>query len=166
MALSRFVADCLVFLTWNIRHYRLALFGVRLRLDPDYPSVKHFFPSLLTDTVLEWRIYGFLTLWAVFTAWLFPTWLLVVFVILLAVASLRRLRFYSSSFAFWKRAAIESPNKFRVLLRYGQELQIEERRLYCRNTTDREEAARWAAELEDLYAEMRALQAAPEIVAV
>lgn len=119
-----FLADGLVFLKWNLKHYSKALMGFSLKLDPDYPVVSKFFPSLVRDTVLEWRIYGLIPLLGIAVSRL-PLIFVVPLLGFWCCRSIQRMKIFRSSLAFWERAAFESPNKFRVLQRYFGELCIE-----------------------------------------
>lgn len=133
MAVSGFLADGLVFIKWNLIHYSFALPCIRLKLDPDYPIVTRFFPSLVRDTVLEWRVYGFLPLWGLFIAGVFPRWFVTAYLAFLCVQLIFRIRHFQSPLAWWKQAARESPNKMRCQIRYCEELILEIQEAYKRN---------------------------------
>lgn len=125
------VARGLAVLFWlNLRHYSLALWGVRLRLDPDYPGELRFRPDLIVDAVLEYRGYGLLVPVAVFLARLFPIAVCGFLVGSWAVLAWRRAYYYSSPYRFWTRAYEEAPGKPRNQTRYAEELMREiERRM-------------------------------------
>ena len=132
MDLSGFLADAGLFLRENVSHYSRAVFGFRLRLDPDTRDVTRFFPSILKDSVLEYRTYGGMILPALGFAWGFTRWPALGLPVFLfwIIRSIHRATFYQSPFAFWEQAWQESPQKLRVNLRYFEELSREiERRM-------------------------------------
>lgn len=110
------IRDTLRFLYGNLRHYSLAFWGIDCRLDPDYPPVTRFFPSLIYDTVYEYRTYGAMPLvslliigiasvnesaaWALILCW--------------AILSFKRTAAFRSNFAYWEQALKESHSKDRV----------------------------------------------------
>lgn len=117
----------------NVKHYSLALWGFRLRIDPDYPIVTRFFPNFIIDTVFEYRSYPLVLLWAVFLGHLAPPamsvfsrWgLLWVFIGWWANTSRRRSFFYSSPLEFWRQAWKESPDKPRVVTHFAENVLME-----------------------------------------
>lgn len=113
------MADLFRFLKFNLYHYALALWGFRLQLEPDYPAVERFFPSLIRDSVYEWRTYGAMMLWGVFVAYLPEpsAWILI---ILWAKWSWGRAAHFQTNYAFWKQAYQECPDKKRVQVQYFQ----------------------------------------------
>ena len=118
------------FLAWlNIKHYSRALFGVGLRLDPDYPAEARFHGDLIVDAVLEYRGYALFAPWCVFLAAVLPWQAVVVIGALWAVLAWKRAFYYSSPFEFWTRAYNEAPNKHRNRIRYFEELTNEIQRL-------------------------------------
>jgi len=125
MGLRWFCCDGIRFAVSNLDHYALALLGIRLHLDPDYPIVKHFFPSVLADSVFEYRTYGLTTLWAIGLAWSIQTPWIYVLIGLWALQSFRRAFYYRSNFLFWTQAYRESPKKTRVKTRYMEQLILE-----------------------------------------
>lgn len=106
----------------NLKHYSGALFGIRLRLDPDYPMEGRFRGDLIVDAVLEYRFYGLFAPWSVLLAVLLPSPVAIVLAALWEVLAWRRADFYSSAFRFWRRAYQESPTKMRTRIRYEEEL--------------------------------------------
>lgn len=120
----------LVLLWLNLRHYSLALWGCRLRLDPDYPGETRFRGDLIVDAVLEYRGYGLMAPWAVFLVLILPSDLLPFLIALWGFQAWQRAFFYSSPYRFWTRAYSEAPGKSRNQTRYAEELMLElERRL-------------------------------------
>jgi hypothetical protein len=120
-----FLSDFLFFVYINARHYGKALWGFRLRIDPDYPKVTRFFPTFITDTVLEYRSYAFLALWgAVLSPFAdsFGLWLLIA---TWAVQSFFRAEAYESPLNFWGTAWAENPRKSRVVMRYAENVLME-----------------------------------------
>lgn len=118
------------FLAWlNLKHYVLALWGIRLRLDPDYPMEWRVFPGLMSDSVLEYRLYGLFAPWCVFLALALPSLPAGMLAGFWAVLAWKRAGFYSSALAFWRQAYRESPNKNRVRIRLAEEIAFEIERL-------------------------------------
>jgi hypothetical protein len=109
----------------NLKHYSLALFGIRLRLDPDYPAEARFRGDLIVDSVLEYRGYGLFAPWSVFLALAVRPAVLWVVIATWSILAWRRTWFYSTPFRFWTRAYQESPNKHRNRIRYGEEIALE-----------------------------------------
>lgn len=109
----------------NLKHYSLAAFGLRLRLDPDYPMETRFFPSHITDSVLEYRTYFLIAPWCAVLAWglsYLPPGVIVGLGAFWTLKSWQRAAFYKSSLAFWEQAYRESPRKDRVRTRYAEQL--------------------------------------------
>ena len=116
----------LFLLFWlNLRHYALAIWGLRLRLDPDYPGETRFRGDLVVDAVLEYRGYGLLAPWSVFLAGLAYPPSLELIAALWAVSAWRRAYFYSTPYRFWTQAYDEAPGKSRNQTRYAEELMLE-----------------------------------------
>ena len=91
-----------------------------------------FFPRYIIDTVLEYRSYALVFLWAVLAGWVagrpgefFRWWLLWFLVGYWAVVSRRRSRYYSSALSFWGQAWRECPDKPRVLTHYAENVLLE-----------------------------------------
>jgi hypothetical protein len=126
-----FLSDLFLFVYINVRHYSLALWGFRLRIDPDYPIVTRFFPYYIIDTVLEYRSYPLVLLWAVFLSvacrsWGEPAWLLLWGLIGFWISTSRRRSFYySSAIEFWRQAWRESPDKPRVVTHFAENVLME-----------------------------------------
>lgn len=118
-------------LLWlNFKHYLWALWGVRLRLDPDYPCETRFRGDLVVDSVLEYRGYGLFVPWCAFLAIVMPVPLLLWFSLFWTTQAFLRADFYSTPFKFWTRAYNEAPGKHRNRIRYFEEISLEiERRL-------------------------------------
>lgn len=111
------------FLFWlNVKHYALAVWGVRLRLDPDYPGETRFKGHLIVDAVLEYRLYPAFGPWCALLAFVLPPWVAGFLTGLWAVSSWKRAYFYASPYNFWRRAYLESPGKARNKTRYVEEL--------------------------------------------
>ena len=117
------------FISLNLKHYRLALFGIGLQLDPDYPLEWELAPGLMSDSVLEYRLYGLFAPWCAFLALLLPAGWLAAAGTFWAVLAWNRAAFYSSALAFWRQAYRESPNKNRVRIRLAEEIAYEIERL-------------------------------------
>lgn len=114
------------FLLWlNAKHYFFALWGLRLRLDPDYPAEARFRGDLIVDSVLEYRGYGLFVLWCPFLALICPKLPLLALALLWASLAFRRSRYYSSPIQFWTRAYNEAPLKHRNRIRYFEEISRE-----------------------------------------
>lgn len=113
----------------NFKHYFFALWGIRLRLDPDYPMEWRFLPGLMSDSVLEYRMYALFAPWTVFLALVLPVAWSVAIGLAWAVLAWKRAGFYSSALNFWRQAYRESPNKGRVRIRLAEEIAYEIERL-------------------------------------
>lgn len=140
-------------LVWlNFKHYLWALWGLRLRLDPDYPCETRFRGDLVVDSVLEYRGYGLFALWCPFLAIALPNPLLLCLTLFWTVQAFWRSEFYSSPFQFWTRAYNEAPTKHRNRIRYFEELSLEiERRMKA--------GADWnSPEMQELNLAARAVQ--------
>lgn len=120
-----FLSDLLFFVYINGRHYALALWGLRLRLDPDYPKVLRFFPEYITDTVFEYRSYALVALWGAVLMWTAGTPWLWLLVAVWALQSFHRARYYRSPLEFWGQAWRENPAKGRVITRYAENVLME-----------------------------------------
>lgn len=116
--------DAAHFLISNVQHYALALWGIRLQLDPERADVVKFFPSLLGDTVLEYRTYGGIILWAVFVAAVVPENLLWPLIVFWGIRAWWRSRAFRSGYHFWRQAWRESPGKCRTRIEYSDSLQL------------------------------------------
>lgn len=101
-------SDALRFLRFNVQHYALALWGLRLRLDPDYPLLTGFFPSLISEPVLEYRTYGPLAGFALFLAAVLPPEILTALILAWACLSWDRAKFFRSDLAFWRQVYKEN----------------------------------------------------------
>jgi len=102
------IRDALRFFRWNLQHYALAVWGLRLRFDPPYPHVKKFFPMFLDEPVFEYRTYGLHALWAgILAAWL-PGPALTALAILWAYASWDRSQHLKSNLVFWRQVLKEN----------------------------------------------------------
>lgn len=127
--LGLWLSDLKRFISFNLKHYPWALFGIGLKLDPDYPMVTNLAHGLMSDSVLEYRLYGLFAPWCAFLALaLSKPW----FIFLGAfwtVLAWKRTAFYASPLAFWRQAYLESPNKQRVRIRLAEELSHEIERL-------------------------------------
>lgn len=106
----------------NLKHYSLAVWGLRLRLDPDYPGETRFEADLIVDAVLEYRLYPAFAPWCGLLAFILPLWASGILAALWALSARKRAYFYSSPFRFWQRAYTESPGKSRNKTRYVEEL--------------------------------------------
>ena len=106
------------FLKFNLRHYALALWGVRLQLEPDYPVVTRFFPALIRDSVFEWRTYGAMLPWSIVVITALPRWLVGLLLIFWGVQSFIRAGHFQTNYIFWKQAYWECPHKPRVQTEY------------------------------------------------
>ena len=113
----------------NLEHYFLAVWGIGLRLDPDYPVDPRFMGRLIVDAVLEYRAYGLFALWCPFLAMVLPESFLLFLAVWWAVLAWKRTSFYKTRFAFWTQAFEETPNKMRTRIRYAEELMREIERL-------------------------------------
>lgn len=100
--------DARRFFRYNLQHYSLALWGLRLRLDPDYPHVTRFLPSQISEPVLEYRTYPLMGLWAFALAAALPANMLTALVLLWACISWDRSKFYRSELAFWRQVYKEN----------------------------------------------------------
>lgn len=125
-------------LLWhNLKHYSLAIWGIRLRLDPDYPIEARFRGELVTDSVLEYRAYGLFAPWSIVLALVLPPAVLPLLGFTWAFLATMRAGFYASGFRFWRRAYQESPAKMRVRTRYVEALIYEiERRMKAGEPTE------------------------------
>lgn len=113
----------------NLKHYRWALFGIGLELDPDYPIVWDALPNLLSDSVLEYRLYGLFAPWCAFLALILPNPPVLFLAVFWAFLAWQRSGYYRSALAFWRQAYAECPDKFRVMVRLAEELSRELERL-------------------------------------
>lgn len=111
---------------------------------------------LVTDPVLEYRLYCLFVPWAAFLGTflaaddLRAVWILAGFWGFLAW---KRAYFYSSPFRFWQRAYLESPNKVRPQTRYAEEIMLEiERRIKQPGASFQD------SDIQDLLADGRRLQ--------
>lgn len=110
-------------LAWiNLKHYLLAIWGIRLRLDPDYPNETRFRGDLIVDSVLEYRFYGLFVPWCIVLALVLPYGLTGILAGLWASQTWKRTYFYSTPFRFWTRAYQEAPTKHRNQIRYAEEI--------------------------------------------
>lgn len=120
----------LAFLRWNVRHYVLAVWGLRLRFDPPYPHVTGFFPGLIGEPVFEYRTYGLHALWAILLASWLPGPLLTAFVLFWAAQTFDRCKYLKSNLVFWRQALKENGVRHRAAGRYMEYLLREmERRM-------------------------------------
>ena len=142
--------DFLQFLAFNLRHYNLALWGLRQQLEPDYPVVERFFPSLIRDSVYEWRSYGAMILWAAFIASL-PGIVPYLLIGLWVKWSWERAGYFRSNFIFWRQAYRECPDKKRVQIQYFQWIirETEQRMKAGANSFDTAPLDREALQLQD-----------------
>jgi len=106
------------FLGYNLQHYSLALWGLRLRLDPPYPHLTRFFPGLIGEPVFEYRTYGLHALWAILLASWLPLPLLTAFVLFWAGQTFDRSKFLKSNLVFWRQALKENGIMHRAAGRY------------------------------------------------
>jgi hypothetical protein len=113
------IRDFFRFLFYNALHYSRALWGVCLQLEPDYPVVTRFFPSLIRDSVYEYRSYGAIPLWGLVVSY-FPMWFSGFLVGWYIAETFRRVGYFKSSYVFWKQAYKECPNKSRVQSLYTE----------------------------------------------
>ncbi len=102
------LCDALRFLGYNLQHYSLALWGLRLRFDPTYPWVTRFFPSLISEPVFEYRTYGLTALWALLLASVAPLPVCGALVILWACISFDRSKYLKSNLVFWRQVLREN----------------------------------------------------------
>ena len=124
------VSDFVFLVAVNVHHYSVAIWGFRLRLDPDYPKITRFLGNMITDTVLEYRSYALVGAWAIGLMPYADSAAFWVLVALWGALSFHRARLYRSSFEFWGQAWKESPRKARVMVRYAEEIMGEiERRM-------------------------------------
>jgi hypothetical protein len=114
--------DALRFFRYNWQHYSLALWGLRLRLDPDYPLLTHFFPGLIADSVQEYRTYGGTALWAIFLAYVLPLPLGTALVLFWLAQSVHRSQYFRSNLTFWRQASHENGFPHRAHARYSEQL--------------------------------------------
>jgi len=143
----------LALLVWlNLKHYCWAIWGLNLRLDPDYPAEARYRGELIVDSVLEYRLYGLFALWCPILALLLPWYLDLTLVVWWTVQSHWRAAFYRTAFAFWRRAFLESPGKVRSMIHYAEELMREIERRYKAN--DDQTAAEMIAECRQLQDEI------------
>lgn len=145
-----FVSGFLALVSANLKHYSLAAFGFRLRLDPDYPIEFRFFPHLITDAVLEYRTYVLIVPWCIVLAWgcsHLPPFVLTALGLFWTVKSWQRAGCYKSGLAFWSQAYKESPRKDRVRTRYAEQLMMSIERDIKKNQND------WATQLKIIEAE-------------
>lgn len=138
--------DLFRFFYSNLRHYALALWGIRLQLEPDYPVVTRVVPHLIRDSVYEYRTYGPMLLWSIGAVVWLPRWLLVALLVFWAFQSFRRAGYFRSNFLFWKQAYRESPRKSRCQTFYVEWIIREVERLYKAGNVDRERIADMEAE--------------------
>jgi hypothetical protein len=110
-------SDVLRFLLYNLKHYSLALWGLRLQLEPDYPVVERFFPSLIRDSVYEWRTYGGMILWAFLIVQL-PRPVVLILLALWVKWSWTRVGYFKTNYGFWRQANWECPGKIRTRVQY------------------------------------------------
>lgn len=100
--------DALRFFRYNLQHYALALWGLRLRFDPPYPIVLKFFPAYLAEPVFEYRTYGAIALFAgILAAWL-PLEVLAALIVFYAAIAFDRSRYLQSNLVFWRRVLKEN----------------------------------------------------------
>ncbi len=109
----------------NLRHYSLALFGIRLRLDPDYPLTFDFLKDYISDPVLEYRTYFLVVFWGLLLAYLLPYAFQLGLLSFFVGQSWTRSYYYSSSLAFWRQAYRECPRKTRTQHLYVNRLKFE-----------------------------------------
>ncbi len=102
------IKDGLRFFWYNLQHYFLAVWGLRLRFDPTYPWVTKFFPSLISEPVFEYRTYGLTAVWAIVLASLLPYPVLTALVLLWACISFDRSKFLVSNLVFWRQVLKEN----------------------------------------------------------
>jgi hypothetical protein len=124
---TRGVCGGFILLIWlNLKHYLSGpFFGVRLRLDPDYPNEPRFRGNLIVDSVFEYRLYGLFVPWCAFLALVLPNYLLCAFTIAWTILTWKRTFYYTTPFRFWTRAYAESPSKHRNRIRYAEEISRE-----------------------------------------
>lgn len=102
------VKDALRFFRWNLQHYALALWGLRLRFDPPYPHVTRFFPQFLLEPVLEYRTYGGMAVFAgIVAAWL-PSSAVTGLVMFWACIAWDRAGYLKSPLVFWRQVLKEN----------------------------------------------------------
>jgi len=154
------IKDLFRFLRYNWNHYSLALWGLRLRFDPDYPLLTKFFPGLISEPVLEYRSYGLLALWGVLLAAILPLPLLTALVLLWAAQSFYRSQYLQSSLKFWRQVSRESGFPHRGHARYVEQLIREAERLEKAGKSG-EMALREAQTLMDKVCVAGALQTRP-----
>lgn len=102
------IRDVFRFLGYNLRHYSLALWGFRLRFDPPYPWVLKFFPSLISEPVLEYRTYGAIALWAIFLVIWLPAWAFPPLLGFWLARSWHRSHYLQSGLVFWRQVLREN----------------------------------------------------------
>lgn len=119
--LPAMLTDGVRFLWYNLRHYALALWGLRLRFDPNYPMVTRFFSPTISDSVFEYRTYALHALWAVVLVRFLPVWILWPLILVWALESFHRSGYLKSNLDFWRQVARESP-KMRGQTRYMEQL--------------------------------------------
>ncbi len=107
------IGDALRFLLYNLRHYSLALWGFGQQLEPDYPKVERFFPSLVSDSVYEYRTYGGMIVFAGVIAWL-PYTIVCALIGFWGARAYIRTGYFRSSYLFWRQAYREAPAKPRI----------------------------------------------------
>lgn len=96
------------FFIYNLEHYALAIWGLRLRLDPAFPWVHDFLPNFITDSVLEYRTYGLVAMWAGLLAVVLPLELSRVLIVVWAVVTGWRCRYLVTALRFWRQASREN----------------------------------------------------------
>lgn len=143
------IRDGFLFLRYNLQHYSLALWGLRLRFDPPYPILANFFPSLIAEPVFEYRSYGALVLFAGLMAWALPPTIVGAFLLLWFGVSFDRCKYLQSNLVFWRRTLKENGRGFhRAQGRYIEAL-IREMERRMKTGEDWQECAQEATELQD-----------------
>jgi hypothetical protein len=122
--------DGWLFLRYNVQHYSLALWGLRLRLDPTYPHLTRFLPGLIGEPVFEYRTYALHIVWAILLASWLPRPLLTALVLFWAGQTFDRSKYLKSNLVFWRQALKENGIMSRAAGRYMEYLLREiERRM-------------------------------------
>ncbi len=100
--------DAIRFFYYHVKHYSLALWGLRLRFDPMYPFVYKFFPAFLAEPVLEYRTYGLHAVFALVCAAYLPAPVLTALVLFWGAIAWDRSHYLKSNVIFWRQVLKEN----------------------------------------------------------
>lgn len=141
--------DGLQFLRWNLQHYALALWGLRLRFDPPYPRLTRFFPGLIGEPVFEYRTYGLHAVWVGLLAAWFPLPVLTALVLGWGAISFDRSKYLKSNIAFWRQVLRENGVITHRAAGRLMECLLKEMERRMKQGGDWQQTAREAMELQD-----------------